>query len=1340
LHVHSDFSLLDASASVKGLADRAEALGMTHLALTDHGNMFGAMDFIAACKKRKNPIKPIIGCEVYVSPGSRHEKKGSEKDNKYYHLVLLATNREGYFNLAKLSTLAYTEGFYYRPRIDEELLKEYRGGLIALSACVSGEIPRLIRSGKLAEAEEKAIQYRDLFGKDEQGNPNFYLEIQDHGIPAETLRGDLSQRDINKKLADISRKTGVPLVATNDVHYLEREDYVAHDILLCIGTAKFRSEEKRKKYYGNEFFLKSADEMAALFPDYPEALENTVRIAERCVADVPEISTKELPQYLPDSAIPPGFENADEYLRHLSAEGLAERYPAEKAGGGEKWQEIRQRLDYELDVIIQMGFSGYFLIVEDFIRWAREQGIPVGPGRGSGAGSVVAYALRITDIDPFRYGLLFERFLNPERVSMPDFDIDFANYGRDDVIKYVTEKYGKERVGQIITFGTLGAKAVIKDVSRTLGISIDEADKIAKLIPTRPGVTLKQAFKEEPRLGEMEADPRYTEMFSLARKLEGLNRQSGLHASGVVIGKTALHELVPLYKDSKTDAIATQYSMGFLENCGLVKMDFLGLKTLDVIKHTEDLIRSRGGEYADFSVEAAPEDDAATFKMLGDGNSFEIFQFESDGMRDILKRARPGKIEDLIALNALYRPGPMDNIPQFVDSKNGKRAITYPDPSLRDVLEETYGVIVYQEQVMQVARIIAGFTLGHADELRRAMGKKIMEKMVKEKVKFIDGARERGYGEQKADDIFELLVPFAGYGFNKSHAAAYSVVAYRTAYLKANFPAEFMAANLSNEINSTNKDKLSECIDEARKMGIAIDPPDVNRSGKLFSIVDGRIVYGLLGIKGIGEAPADEIVRGRSDTVEGGGAYGDFMDFLNKVDIKLSGKAVIERLINTGAFDLFGERRENLLGNLERAVEFVQKQKDEKQFGQSSLFGDTDEKEFTDFVFENFPEQSKNDKLKLEKQLIGFYLSGHPLDEYRDLWKKAVKVNLGNHETLEPGNQILMGIVKSCKIVNAKSGKMAYMTIADYNGEIEAIFFPKVWEKCQDRVETDEIAIFRGKIDFQRDKDKYSFVAEGIVNFAEAEDAIAEESALAKKREKFRSAWLYMADLKAAMLSVAAKGSYTIIGQLASMRETQDKNGNDMAFGTIKDFEGDIDFVFFSKAWNENRDLLNVGEFVALKGNIDPANDRNPQKPSFKVSSVKDITSLCRSAAAKAAAGEEPKVPAMDYRAETDVPVAQPSQTMEGSDHDSRPSVTLQAVHIRLDSDAAKRDEGIQPLRNYLAGNPGPCPVFIHVHVSGDIEKIIRTTGGLSIEAEKDALGVLEGCTGVAKAWKEECR
>ena len=1233
LHVHSDYSLQDAAVSVGQLADRAEELGMTHLALTDHGNMFGIMEFISACnetvvenakgekehKARKNPIKPIIGCEAYVSPNSRFEKKGTEKENKYFHLVLLAANRQGYFNLVKLCSLAYTEGFYYRPRIDEELLTKYHEGLIALSACVSGEIPRLIRAGKIAEAEQKALHYRSLFGTDEQGNPNFYLEIQDHGIPADTLKGPYSQRDITDKIIDISRKTGIPLVATNDVHYLNRGDHIAHDILICIGTAKSRNETIRKKYYGDQFYLKTAGEMEALFPDVPDALANTVSIAGRCNADIPKISVKELTRYLPDFEIPPGFGSDHEYLRNLVSKGLAWRYAAEKDAGGINWRQIQERSEYELGVITSMGFTGYFLIVMDFIIWAKEHNISVGPGRGSGAGSIVAYALRITDIDPLKYSLLFERFLNPDRISMPDFDVDFANEGRDEVIKYVTEKYGKDRVGQIITFGTLGAKAVIKDVARTLSISIDESEKIAKLIPFKPGITLKQAIDDEPKLRDMEADPRYTELFTLARKLEGLNRHSSLHAAGVVIGKSALHNLVPIFKDSKTGAIATQYDMNHLEHCGLIKMDFLGLKTLDVIKHTEELIRQRGGNYAQFSVYTVPENDEATFKMLSEGQSFEIFQFESEGMRNVLKQAKPNRIEDLIALNALYRPGPMENIPQFINSKNGHQAIYYPDPSLEDVLKETYGVIVYQEQVMKVAQIIAGYSMGQADLLRRAMGKKKKEILDKEKIPFIEGAVQKGFPKSKAGQIFDMLVPFAGYGFNKSHAAAYSVVAYHTAYLKANFSAEFMAANLTNEINSANKDKLSECIDEARKMGIAIDPPDINRSDKLFTIVDGRIIYGLLGIKGLGDVSAEEIVRCRKD-----GPYRDFMDFLTRVDIKLIGKATIEKLIQTGAYDCLSTSRENLLGNLERAIDYAQNQKDEKKFGQSSLFGDTGEKEFADFVFEDFPEIGRLEKLKIEKQLIGFYFSGHPMDDYRDLWQKAVKVNLKQltaerSYNPEPGNQILVGIVKAIRVVNSKSGKMAYITIADYNGEIDMIFFSRVWEICQDKLQEDQVAIVRGKIDYQKDKDKYSFIAEAVIDSREIEATMAEDETLRRKREKFRNTWLYMADLKSGGLAQTEKGSYTVIGQLTALREMKDKNDNDMAFGTLRDFEGDIDLVFFSKVWSECRDIISRDEFIALKGSVDPAHDRNPQKPSLKVTGIADIAALSRSAARKAA-------------------------------------------------------------------------------------------------------------------------
>ena len=1325
LHVHSDFSLLDAAVSVMSLADKAEALGMTHLALTDHGNMFGIMEFIAACKEtvvenangekehrpRKNPIQPIAGCEVYVSPGSRSEKKGTESENKYYHLVLLAANREGYFNLLKLCSFAYTEGFYYRPRIDEELLAQYHGGLIALSGCVSGEIPRLIRTGKNAEAERKAVHYRDLFGTDAEGRPNFYLEIQDHGIPADVLKGTLSQRDINREIIAISGKTGIPLVATNDVHYLNREDYVAHDVLLCIGTAQFRSEEKRKKkYFGDQFYFKTAEEMGKLFPEHPEAVANTVAIAARCAADIPRITTKELTRYLPDCEIPSGFGSADEYLRYLATEGLAARYAGEKAVGGEKWQAIQKRFEYELGVIIPMGFSGYFLIVADFIKWAREHDISVGPGRGSGAGSIVAYSLYITNIDPLKYGLLFERFLNPERVSMPDFDIDFANEGRDEVMKYVTEKYGKERVAQIITFGTLGAKAVIKDVARTLSISIDESEKIAKLIPFRPGITLKAAFEEEPRLREMETDPRYGELFSLARKLEGLNRHSSLHASGVVIGKSVLHDLVPLFKDTKTGAIATQYDMNHLEKCGLVKMDFLGLKTLDVIKHTEELIRQRGGEYARFSAETAPEDDEATFKMLGEGQSFEIFQFESDGMRDVLKRARPGKVEDLIALNALYRPGPMANIPRFIDSKNGSQMITYPDPSLEDALKETYGVIVYQEQVMQVARIIAGFTLGHADELRRAMGKKIMEKMIKEKAQFISGARERGYSEKKADDIFELLVPFAGYGFNKSHAAGYAVLAYRTAYLKANFPAEFMAANLTNEIHSQDKDKLSECIAEARKMGLSIDPPDINNSQKLFTVVDGRLVYGLLGIKGLGDGPAEEIVNCRAE-----GPYRDFMDFLNRVDIKAAGKSVIERLIQTGAFDRLGISRETLLGNLERAVDYVLNIKEDKKEGQGSLFGGSGEKEYQEFKFETFPVAGRADKLNIEKELIGFYFSGHPMDEYKELWQKTVKVDLGHPANLKPGSQILVGLLKNIRqVITGKGEKMAFAVLEDYNGEIELSFSPGVWDTCRDKIENDKVLILKGKIDYQKNKDKYSFSVDEHLETREMERALKEVEAHARKYDKYRNIRKFAKALDLRFLDLgapakAAAGTYTVLGSIKSLRTHIDKKGKEMAFATLLDERGEIDLVFFARTWENCKALTALDEILALKGTIDPSKDKKPDRPGFVVSSIHDMNKLLRTAAKMA--GE------------------QSAETAAGA------ADTCCEVHIRLNAAAVGNETALFSLRDCLLENPGACPVFIHVSGASSKETVIRAAGQINAGVP-ESVALLEKCAAVAELWR----
>ena len=1037
LHVHTDFSLLDGAASADALAEKASSLGMKHLAITDHGNMFGVLKFKEACEKRQ--IHPIIGSEFYMVPGSRLEKSGSENGNKYYHLILLAKNATGYKTLIKLSSYSYTEGFYYKPRIDEELLTKYHDGLIALSACVSGEIPALILDDQTEAAEKKAIWFRNLFGED-----NFYLEIQDHNLKI--------QEKANKGLIEISKRTGIPLVATNDIHYLEKEDAEAQDILLCISTQRKRDDEKRLRFGSKEFYFKTAEEMSALFPEHPEAITNTVLIAERCFTEIPSPGP-----LLPDFDIPEGFSDTATYLRHITMEGLKKRYP-------HRFEEVKARAEYELDVIIEMNFTGYFLIVADFINWAKDNDIPVGPGRGSGAGSIVAYALRITDIEPLKYNLLFERFLNPERVSMPDFDVDFCNEKREKVIEYVTNKYGQNRVGQIVTFGTLKAKAVLKDVARTLGFSIDESNMITKLVPEDPKMTLKKAFSEEPKLRELEQkDSKYAELFAVARKLEGKNRHNSIHAAGIVIGKTDLTDYVPLCWDPKTQAVASQYTMDWIENQGLVKMDFLGLKTLDIIKNTEKLIRRRGGEFTHFSITTIPEDDLTAFKMLGEGKSAGVFQFESGGMQKILKEAKPNKIEDLIALNALYRPGPMEYIPQFIESKMGRQKIEYPDPCLKDILEETYGVIVYQEQVMQVAQRIAGYSLGQADILRRAMGKKKQDVMIKEKERFIEGAAKQGFKKKDADRIFEILIPFAGYGFNKSHAAAYSVIAYQTAYLKANFPAEFMAATLTNEM--AHPDKLPDYIEEARKMNLFVDPPDINRSDVNFSVVDGRIIYGFMGIKGLGDNSANEIIECRKN-----GPYKSFIDFLDRVNIKTLGKKVVELLIKTGAFDSLKASRSTLFENFEHAVEFAQSKKEEKKFGQGGLFDSSPEQDYQRFDFKEVPEWNRMEKLGFEKELMGFYFSGHPMDEFKLAWENR-------------DSNTLIGIVKNIKPLTTKKGdKMAFVSITDYNGDMDLTFFPENWERAQKNIELEKVIAVRGKYDKRENRDRPSFLVDVVLD------------------------------------------------------------------------------------------------------------------------------------------------------------------------------------------------------------------------------------------------------------------
>jgi len=797
LHVHSDYSLCDAAVSVMNLADKAEKLGMTHIALTDHGNMYGIMEFIAACEetvnenrqreKRKKPIKPIIGCEVYIMPGSRLDKNSDEGDNKCYHLILLASNRKGYFNLVKLCSSAFSEGNY--PRINDELLCEYHKGLIALSACVNGEIPMLIQKGKNSEAEKRACYYRDLFGSDEKGNPNFYLEIQDQGIPAEMLNGSLSQKEINKTIIDIARHNGIPIVATNDIHYLNQEDYTAHDILLCIGAGCSRTDENRKKYYGDQFYFKNGDEMASLFSEYPEAVANTVRIAERCTADIPKIGIVELLKNLPDCQIPKSYDNADAYLNYLIKEGLAKRYSKEKQIGGKPWENIQKRAENELNIIIKKGVTSLFLIIEDIIKWAREHEIPVGQGRGSCVCSIVAYALQITDIDPIKYGLLFERFLNPEHIVVPDFDVDFANEGREEVIRYITEKYGKERVGHIITFGVFGTKTAIKDVARVLNISNHESDMITQLIPLDYKITLRKAIDEKPELRELEQDYQYTELFALAKKLEGLCRNYTNHASGIVIEKNDLSDYLPLYNDLRTGIITTQYSMNYMEICGLIKIDLLGLRILDDIKHSEMEIRKRGIEFANFSTNDVPLNDKATFNLFCEGDTSKVFQFENECMRNILQQLKPDCIELLIAIYALYRYGLMDYIPEFIERRHGRKSIEYPLPCLEDILKETYGIIVYQEQLMQIVQRIAGYTLAKADMFRRYLLKADRNKQNtdEEKKRFITGAMAQGFKEHDAENLFETLASIAGIVFSKSHAASYTVLAYRTAYLKANF-------------------------------------------------------------------------------------------------------------------------------------------------------------------------------------------------------------------------------------------------------------------------------------------------------------------------------------------------------------------------------------------------------------------------------------------------------------------------------------------------------------------------------------------------------------------------
>lgn len=1034
LHNHTDYSLLDSAASINGYVKKAQELGMSALAITDHGNMYGVLSFYHACKKAG--IKPIIGCEFYIAPNGRTDK---DPKNKYYHLILLAMNEAGYKNLIKLNSIAWTEGFYYKPRIDKESLKKHNEGLICLSACVSGEVAKLVIAGREKEAYEAASWYKNLFGD------RYYLELQNHGLKDE--------QKVLAVLPEIARTLDIPLVCTNDIHYINKEDSDIHDTLICIGTRSKKNERDRMRYKEEEFYFRSEEEMEQLFPR--EILDNTVKVAERCNLEIT------LPgPVLPKCPIPSEFGSDAEYLQYLSYGGLERRYPdvADKT-------KLKERLAYELNIIETMDFPAYFLIVQDYINWAKRNGISVGPGRGSGAGSLVAYCIGITDVDPIKYGLLFERFLNPDRVSLPDFDVDFCFERRGEVIDYVREHYGKDHVGQICTFTTLKAKAVIKDVARVLDFLPVEANELTGLIPDSIGdkkeVTLKDAIEAVPILQDyMKENARYQKLFDTALKLEGLARNVSLHAAGIVIGKERLDEYVPLcVPDQESGMAASQYTMTQIEDCGLVKMDFLGLKTLTLIDHTVELIRKR---VPDFDILKAPDNDKKTLDMLALGNSDCVFQFESKGMQDVLKRAKPSSIEEMVALNALYRPGPMQFIDTYIKGKENPSLISYPDPALEELLKPTFGVIVYQEQVMKAAQIIAGYSLGQADNLRRIMGKKKKDKLAEELVKFVNGAVANGYTEEHAKEIFHILEPFAGYGFNKSHAVAYTIIAYRTAYLKAHFPVEFMAANLTNELG--DPDKFEQYANLCSRMGIEILPPDINKSDVGFSVEGKSIRFGIAGIKGIGQDVAKLIINERKN-----GPYKDFDDFIRRSDQSVLVSRVVDALIIVGAFS---ESREDLLASSPDILKAERSYRKE-DFGQNLLFA----MEPPEFVHIKGKQKSASDWVFLEKEYLGGFVSGQPLDGY--------PAEIANSCLIDGQIRTLGFILNRRDITTKKGERMAYLTIRTKKCTQECIVFPSRYECLPRDAREGEVRLFYGRA--KNEEGKITFLVENVEKIEVAE-------------------------------------------------------------------------------------------------------------------------------------------------------------------------------------------------------------------------------------------------------------
>jgi DNA polymerase-3 subunit alpha len=1110
LHLHTEFSLLDGACRIDEVLDQAVRLKMPAIAVTEHGNMFSSVIFHDHARKRG--LNPILGCEVYVAPGSRLDKSGNPGATQN-HLVLLAETLEGYHNLIKLVSAGYTEGFYYKPRIDKALLAQHAKGLIGLSSCLKGEVAEGLSHAQDRKAVEAAAAYRDILGAE-----NFFLEMQWHGIE--------EQKIVNAGIPAIARDLGLQMVCTNDVHYLRESDHHPHDVLLCIGTGKGFNDPKRLRYDAKQFFLKTPEEMAAVFHDYPDALANTARIAERC-----HVTLVEGENYLPNFDVPGGLA-IDDYFEHVAREGFKERLPrlAQLATAGalrHRIDEYETRLAYEIEMIKKMKYPGYFLIVWDFIRYAREQGIPVGPGRGSAAGSLVAYCMRITDVDPIDFDLIFERFLNPERVSLPDIDIDFCERRRGEVIEYVTRKYGRENVAQIITFGTMKAKAVVRDVGRVLEMPFGDVDKVAKQIPAALDMTLDKALEESEPLRQMEQnDPKVKELLSVARRLEGMTRHASVHAAGVVIAPKAITEYAPLYKGAR-DEIVTQWSMKEIERVGLLKMDFLGLSTLTLIFDCIEEIKRTTGETLDIDTVAL--DDARTYQIFQEGQTYGIFQFESSGMRDILRKAKPQRLDDLIALNALYRPGPLRSgmVDDFIARKQGKTEVRYELPQLEPVLADTYGVIAYQEQVMRISNVVAGFTMGEADMLRKAMGKKNAEVMAKMRGKFVEGAKTLGTNEKKAGHLFDLMEHFAGYGFNKSHSTAYAFLAYQTAYLKANYPWHFASALLT--IEAQNSEKLALYLGECRDRGIPLLPPDINESQLRFTVEPDRGVrFGLTAIKNVGEGAIASLLAVRRKQ----GRITSLAGLCEDLDLRLVNKRVFESLIKAGAFDSFGavselssrELRPRLLAAVDAACEHGARQQEDRERGQGGLFADvfggaasadSTGAEAHTSALPNAAPWTETEQLGFEKETLGLYWSGHPVDRYAAALKEFGAKTVadladaqpmpdtdswgpGGRKPIEPDTAV-GGIVAACRQLKTRKGdRMAVFTLEDAVGGVEVVVFPEAYQRAASFIESGTLVLVRGKL--ERDEETVRILASEIAPLDSVRERIAREVAIHLKK------------------------------------------------------------------------------------------------------------------------------------------------------------------------------------------------------------------------------------------------